>query len=133
MPDALKTACFCGTLDCVKHRAAEKRSAQLADQARKDDPARAIYRTQRWKRTRAFILTRDLLCVAGVKAIEKNEPEAALCVARYGIPMPSTDADHVISIRAGGDPWDHNNLQGLCHEDHARKTQLERNLNATQT
>jgi 5-methylcytosine-specific restriction enzyme A len=129
MPDAVPTACFCGDLDCTRHRAAEKRSAQLADQSRKNDPARAIYRTQRWKRERAFILARDPLCVIGLKSIENNEPEAARCTARYGVPMPSTDADHIVPIRAGGDPWDHNNLQGLCHEDHARKTQLEKEQN----
>lgn len=132
MPDAIAKACFCGKLNCTVHQSAAKRDSQLADLARKDDPVRAIYRTKRWLRQRAFILNRDPLCKLGLLAIEKNDPQLAVCVARYGVPMPSTDADHVVPIRQGGDPWDHKNLQGLCHEDHARKTQLERNtFNAT--
>lgn len=68
-----------------------------------------------------------------MEALAKGQPDLAICVSRHGVPMPSTDVDHVIPIRGGGDPWDHNNLQGLCHEDHARKTQLERNnFNVTQ-
>jgi 5-methylcytosine-specific restriction enzyme A len=134
MPAKLRSACFCGQLDCEKHRKVEKRESQLADLSRKDDPARAIYRTQRWIRLRAFVISRDPLCKAGLAALDKRQPELAICTSFYGVAMPSTDADHIVPIRAGGDPWDHTNLQGLCHSDHARKTQLERNNpNGTQT
>jgi 5-methylcytosine-specific restriction protein A len=118
MPNAAPKACHCGQLDCTNHRAPVliKESRRATDIYRKDDPHRAIYRTKQWQRTRKHILTRDPLCKIGV-----------LCVQKYGTLMPSTDVDHVIPIRAGGDPWDENNLQGACHADHARKTVLERN------
>jgi 5-methylcytosine-specific restriction protein A len=115
MPDALAKACFCGALNCEKHKRAARRETQRQfDQNRSDDPCRAIYRTKKWQRTRAFVITRDVLC-----KIRK------VCVEQYGVPMPSTEADHVIPIRQGGDPWDPNNLQGACHACHAQKTAAE--------
>jgi hypothetical protein len=54
---------------------------------------------------------------------------AALCSGN----APSTDVDHIVRAeiyvaQLGGD-WryffDEKNLQGCCHADHARKTQLE--------
>lgn len=58
------------------------------------------------RRWRAAILARDPLCKAcGVAA--------------------STEADHVVPLRAGGG-WELENGQGLCRTCHARKTARER-------
>jgi 5-methylcytosine-specific restriction enzyme A len=111
MPIAPPVACRCGKLDCKEHTA-----RRVFDQERRDDPLRAIYNTRRWRfRTRPYILSRDPLCKI-----------AKVCVATFGAPLPSNDVDHVIPIRAGGAPWDENNLQGACHLCHSAKTAEER-------
>lgn len=38
--------------------------------------------------------------------------------------VPTTDVDHIISMRRGGDN-SRANLQGLCHECHSYKTVIE--------
>lgn len=42
-----------------------------------------------------------------------------------GCDRPSTDADHIVRISDGGARLGWENLQALCHECHARKTQRE--------
>jgi 5-methylcytosine-specific restriction enzyme A len=112
VPTAPSVACRCGKLDCTEHGRAANR--KQFDRQRSSDPVRSIYNTARWQRTRAFIIQRDPLCMI-----------AKLCVERFGVRLPSKDADHIVPIRQGGDPWDPENLQGACHECHAHKTALE--------
>jgi 5-methylcytosine-specific restriction enzyme A len=115
MPNAPDVACHCGRLNCTVHKAAaRKEQRRFTDLHRKDDPYRAIYRTKQWQRTRAAKLSEDPLCRI-----------AKLCVERFGVRMPSTDVDHIIPIREGGDPWASDNLQGACHADHAGKSAKE--------
>lgn len=81
------------------------------DRKRERDPR---YQSPAWQRTRKFILARDPLCKIAV-----------VCKRRFGYPAPSTEVDHVIPVRDGGDFWDPANLQGACHSDHSRKTATE--------
>ena len=55
-----------------------------------------------WRKLRKMVLARDPVC--------------KMCHR-----VPSTDADHIVPRRAGGDN-DLNNLQGLCHSCHSVKT-----------
>ncbi|MGH8592341.1 MAG: HNH endonuclease [Gammaproteobacteria bacterium] len=58
----------------------------------------------RWRKLRLLVLARDPIC----HACKRN---------------PSSDADHILPRAKGGsDTLD--NLQGLCHACHARKTAL---------
>ncbi len=68
------------------------------------------YAHRRWRRLRAAFLAEHPLC--------------KLCEAR-GRVTPATVVDHRKAISAGGDPWDWDNLQGLCKTDHdaAKKSQ----------
>ena len=71
-------------------------------------PGELWYDRARWKRLRLIVLRANPLCVA---------------CARLGWKVPATDVDHV--VKHDGDPqrfWDIDNLQGLCHGCHARKT-----------
>ena len=62
----------------------------------------------KWRRLRKLVLNRDPLCQCDDPTCNK----------------PSTDVDHIIPKRDGGrDSMD--NLQGLAHECHSRKTALE--------
>jgi len=54
-----------------------------------------------WRRVRAQVL--------------REEPTCRMCGA------PSTEADHIIPLQAGGDPYDRANLQGLCKTHNASK------------
>ena len=88
---------------CADH--ASDDPVRLYDQTRRDDPAR-IYDSRRWRRLREIVLARDLLCV--------------LCHQQ-----PSSDADHIIPVRQGGEPWSLENLEGLCSACHSKKTRRE--------
>lgn len=35
------------------------------------------------------------------------------------------EMDHIIAIVLGGHPWDHDNMQGLCHDCHKKKTKSD--------
>jgi len=65
---------------------------------------------RRWQKLRKMFLAANPLCVE--------------CQAE-GRTVAATDVDHIVPKRAGGtDAWE--NLQGLCHECHSRKTQGEK-------
>jgi len=59
-----------------------------------------------WRRIRARIILRDPICTVPT------------CF------KPSTDADHILA-RAKGGTGDDENLRGMCHGHHSRKTILE--------
>ena len=79
------------------------------DRAKRDDPLRMATNSTRWLKLRAMVLRRDPVCKTC-----KDEP--------------STDADHKIPIRTGGAKWSLDNLQGVCHGCHSKKTRREEAL-----
>ena len=71
---------------------------------RRDDK---FYHTNAWRRLRQSQLWDEPLCrMCGKEA---------------------TDVDHVKPMADGGNPWDKDNLQSLCHSCHSRKTMRELN------
>ena len=76
------------------------------NRARRDDPLRMATNSTRWLELRAMVVGRDPVC--------KICNDAA-----------STDADHIVPIRAGGAKWSMDNLQGACHSCHSKKTRRE--------
>lgn len=66
-----------------------------------------VYRSKRWRKLRALVLTERPYC------------------QRDGCQAPATDVDHVRRIEDGGDPWNPSNLQSLCHPHHSEKTARE--------
>lgn len=85
------------------------RHAAEADAGRNTRRARslAVYRSARWRRLRARVLRDRPWC---------EHP---------GCRLAATDVDHIIRIEDGGNPWDENNLQPLCHAHHSAKTRRE--------
>lgn len=69
-----------------------------------------VYAKRRWLRLRKHVLFQEPLC---------QHPD---CEAI------ATECDHVVPLRAGGDPWARDNIQALCHEHHNAKTQMEFDL-----
>lgn len=74
------------------------------------NPRSKIYDTKRWKTLRRAKLTATPQCET------------------HGCDTPATDVDHIISLRAGGAPYDWANLQALCHPHHSAKTAAEVSL-----
>lgn len=77
--------------------------------AHRPNSYRRGYGGKRWQQIRLACLQRDPLCVE---------------CKRKGRLVPSTDADHVTPKRNGGTD-DLDNLMGLCHQCHSRKTARE--------
>lgn len=69
----------------------------------------SFYRTTAWRKLRRIILNKNPLCVS---CLESDYTRAADVV------------DHIIPLKKGGTN-DEENLQGLCHECHNRKTYYE--------
>ena len=68
-----------------------------------------------WQRRRTWYLKRHPVC-------ECSDPACGVCAG--GHTVPSTDVDHRVPRRRGGDDSDAN-LQALCHECHSSKTARE--------
>lgn len=66
-----------------------------------------VYDTRRWRRLRLLQLREYPLC--------------AHC-ERRGITQAANEADHILSIERGGEPFSLANLQSLCKTCHSRKT-----------
>ena len=48
------------------------------------------------------------------------------CQLRYtGCTLWAVEVDHVVPLFDGGDPWNWDNLQSVCHECHVVKTTEE--------
>lgn len=73
-----------------------------------------VYSTWRWRKLRKIQLSREPLCRE---------------CAKQGRTTPATVADHIIPIRQGGEIWDLDNIQSLCHACHQRKTIKEQGEN----
>lgn len=78
---------------------------------RPDAHRRKIYNSAHW---------RNGIC----PRIKVRDPLCQIAVRCDGT-APSAEVDHVVSIERGGDESD-DNLWGVCHEDHSRKTAMER-------
>lgn len=90
---------------CAEHRAQHTRQY---DRDRGSAAARGY--GARWRRLRTMVLARQPICADpfGIHAAR-------------GEVVASTDVDHIVPRRRGGrDTME--NLQGLCHECHSRKT-----------
>lgn len=88
---------------CPQHAVAQ-------EQQRHNYAVRRLYRTARWRRMRAWVLTHvDPLCRA---------------CAQHDQVTPSTEVDHIVPHRGDeAEFWDWNNVQGLCASCHGAKTQ----------
>lgn len=69
-------------------------------------------RGRKWMEIRARALRRDPLCV--------------WCRKIEGRITPATECDHIVPLHRGGGDNDEN-LQGLCHDCHVRKTIADSN------
>lgn len=67
----------------------------------------AIYRTPQWKAVRLLAKRRDGWCCVDCGAKGRLE------------------VDHIVPLRAGGAPYDLDNLASRCPACHARKTRIE--------
>lgn len=65
-----------------------------------------FYKTAVWANLRRMVLERDPFC--RICGLQKSD-----------------SVDHIVPLRAGGAMYDENNLQGLCHSCHSRKTIME--------
>jgi 5-methylcytosine-specific restriction protein A len=83
--------------------AANKRTKR--HKGRRPSAARRGY-GRRHRRWRKMVLARDAICKRCNRA-------------------PSTDADHILPVSNGGEPYSLENGQGLCHSCHGRKTATE--------
>lgn len=120
MPTRAKQQCNqagCRELTDARYCAAHQRDnthradRQAFDQQRQNDPHRKLRAGSQWRRTREFVLARDPICC-------DCHREA------------SVEVDHIIMARLWcatltNDYYDTNNLQGLCHSCHSRKTARE--------
>jgi len=90
---------------CEKHKRVENKRY---NSSRTDAEINKQYKTSRWLRIRKYVLQRDL----GLCQICKD--------------APAREIDHKIEVKDGGDFWDMDNLQALCHKCHSIKTYEER-------
>ncbi|WP_350339794.1 HNH endonuclease [Sanyastnella coralliicola] len=69
------------------------------------------YDSPEWRKLRRSVLNENPLCVE--------------CEKR-GVYKPADVVDHITPYNQGGSFWDRNNLQGLCHSHHNKKSARER-------
>ena len=70
-----------------------------------------IYNSNQWKKLRRIYADQQPLCEHCLK---------------FDIITPLAVVDHVVEIEDGGEPFDINSLQSLCHSCHNKKTGVER-------
>jgi 5-methylcytosine-specific restriction enzyme A len=71
-----------------------------------------IYNSNRWRKLRLLVLNEEPLCRTC-----KSEGQV----------VAGAVVDHITPINEGGDPYDRNNLQALCHKCHNSKSAREGN------
>lgn len=84
-------------------------------QHQRDERGKYIYSTYKWKKLRKQYATANPLC------------EHCL---RFDILEPVAVVDHIKEISDGGEPYEWDNLQSLCHGCHSRKTASEKRARA---
>jgi 5-methylcytosine-specific restriction protein A len=75
----------------------------------------SVYRQSKWRKLRAWWVQQSPLCV-----ICESEGRTVACDV----------VDHKKPVKQGGDMYDLDNLQSLCHSCHNRKTREENKSNA---
>ena len=90
---------------CTAHRGARRQADRDYRAKRTDVAEQAFYRSERWKRLRAWKLARDPLCEVCLKE---------------GRTTPAAMVHHVTPVKAGGDPMAIDNLMSLCVSCHNR-------------
>jgi 5-methylcytosine-specific restriction protein A len=90
---------------CDEHRRAHNRERERVGEYR-DKPWRSIYKTRRWQGL--------------TKIVRREEP-----FCRMKCERPTEEVDHIVGLADGGPPFDRQNLQGMCHICHSRKTMEE--------
>lgn len=105
----------CTTLTRSRFCDRHARAHAQATEVRRPSAARRGY-GRRWQRLRAIIIARDPVCT---------------CEGRPGCPhparrciLPTTDVDHIVPREQGGEDSEEN-LHGMCHGCHSRKTAQE--------
>jgi hypothetical protein len=97
----------------------QTRAAKAREAIRRSSGLKSLYDSHQWRKvTQPFIIRRDPICMIGF-----------LCEGRAW----SAQVDHIVKAEIyiaqhGGDTryfYDETNLQGVCAEDHTRKTSLE--------
>ncbi len=93
-------------------RELKERKRQIEFDKHRPNSHKRGYTSSRWRKLRTMVLNRDPIC------------------SMPSCDNPATDADHVVPRSLGGrDCLD--NLQGLCHTCHSRKTAVEDSKFAT--
>ena len=104
-----------GTRFCARHQTADRDSEQQREKTRQNDGLRKFYWSSRWKAVRRFVLGRDPICA--------HVENGTRCWRL------ASDCHHIVEAAAwmaqGGDFFDPDNLQGLCHAHHSRHTARE--------
>jgi 5-methylcytosine-specific restriction protein A len=114
MPYAARNICrepgcgrSCTGRYCTAHTAPGTSHARLDKERYRGSAASRGY-GRRWEQLRKMVLARDPLC--------------RIAITCQGM-RPSTDADHIIPKRLGGEDT-MENLQGACHACHSYKTRV---------
>jgi hypothetical protein len=107
-PPKMCAKCHRVALPSERYCAAHKVSAAKRDR----NQLRPLYKCKRWRVTRIVVLDRDTQCTVvehGTRCLQL-----------------STDVHHVIDalewVANGGDFYDTDNLQGMCHAHHSSHT-----------
>jgi hypothetical protein len=102
-----------GTSLCNQHQNADKQREHEREQKRQSG-IRPLYWSKRWKVTRRHVIA--------------NNPQCAFVDSNTGARCPqlSTDVHHKIDAQVwmdqGGDFYDTDNLEALCHPHHSSET-----------
>lgn len=91
---------------CERHKDDGDKKDKRDAKASRVTPINPIYQTKQWRILSKYIIARDPICKICNRAA-------------------SREADHKTPMARGGDPWDENNLQGVCKPCHSRKTATE--------
>lgn len=93
---------------CAEHKIEKKGSDWVRTKEQQKKRVRnPIYSTAQWRDVRRMALRRSPACAVD------------------GCNKLATEVDHIVPISKGGQPFDLENLQGLCCSCHARKTLQE--------
>lgn len=94
-------------------------AGQAWKQQQRDAEAQAVYKSRRWARVRARVLSEAPWCA------DPFQWHAAVGEVRRAV-----EVDHIVPLRvARGLAYARGNLQGLCRRCHARKTAGQREGN----
>ena len=73
---------------------------------------------EQWRNTPRYIRLRDWLL--------DRQPLCEICERQGRLGVAAKEMDHKHAVALGGDKWDEDNLQALCVECHAKKSDTEK-------